>query len=359
MSRPAKGIPNSYRLCKTKPIPGYARWDGACGTRAVGQMRKTNPIRGDAAWAEAWETGDVECCTNKPNFGGGARAPSLDPPASPPAKPIVRNKPNSEGGHVRGKSCMGKELWWVGHARDFGETKPIHAPANRDGRWPAGPEVVRHRGQSCETNPIARSAAPRRCPGGAGLARVGRGTNVQNEPNSSIADFGLRIVQNEPNLPRGRAGGVVAGAHRAKQTQTWATWGIWEAARRGSLSCRTKPIPSAGRKSQVLAGKRAMVDWTCRGLRRNKANRPEPIVRQRLVARCRSGNKPNLAPRTGRRGPGGSQACETKPIPGAGWDGASGTRGNCVKQTQFPPCRVAGANRSRKTKPICGGRDTP
>jgi hypothetical protein len=26
---------------------------------------------------------------------------------------------------------------------------------------------------------------------------------VQNKPNSSIADFGLRIVQNKPNLPGG------------------------------------------------------------------------------------------------------------------------------------------------------------
>jgi hypothetical protein len=52
---------------------------------------ETNPIRGDAAWAEAWETGDVECGTNKPNFRGGAWGLSLDPPASPPPDRLCDN----------------------------------------------------------------------------------------------------------------------------------------------------------------------------------------------------------------------------------------------------------------------------
>jgi hypothetical protein len=56
------GPPLPGRLCKTKPIPGYAGRDGT------------------------WGTG-----TNAPN------------------------KPNLGRGHVRGKSCMGKELWWIIH----------------------------------------------------------------------------------------------------------------------------------------------------------------------------------------------------------------------------------------------------
>jgi hypothetical protein len=34
-----------------------------------------------------------------------------------------------------------------------------------------------------------------------------------------------------------------------------------------------------------------------------------------------------------------SRLCKTKRIPGAGWDGAGGTRGNSAKQTQFAPTR--------------------
>jgi hypothetical protein len=48
-----------------------------------------------------------------------------------PAKPIVRNKPNSDRGHVKGKSCMGKELWCIIHAEAFGKTKPIPGVAGR------------------------------------------------------------------------------------------------------------------------------------------------------------------------------------------------------------------------------------
>jgi hypothetical protein len=71
-----------------------------------------------------------------------------------------------------------------------------------------------------------------------------------------------------------------------KQSQTRATWGIWGTVSRvlykqtqfrrvaTGLAVQTNPFPSEDRKSQVLAGKRVMVDWTCTGLRRNKANFP-------------------------------------------------------------------------------------
>ncbi len=137
--------------------------------------------------------------------------------------------------------------------------------------------------------------------------------NVQNEANSPIANCrngtgqpapafgtvaGFRIVRNEPNsampgdktcetnpigsafhakqsqLPPGRSraracpelaegtpkprsgrGRAPRGDDSAKQSQTWAPVGHLGDGARGSLLCKTKPIPSDGRKSQVLVGK--------------------------------------------------------------------------------------------------------
>jgi hypothetical protein len=60
----------------------------------------------------------------------------------------------------------------------------------------------------------------------------------------------------------------------------------------------------------------------CRAGCTNNANWPEPIVRQRLVARCRSGNKANSRLRRGGTGPRGrrtmGKSCETKPIARSG-----------------------------------------
>jgi len=67
-------------------------------------------------------------------------------------------------------------------------------------------------------------------------------------------------------------------------------------------------------------------------------------------------NKANSRRRVGRGQQDEGQLCETNPIcpdapgNGRGWPGPETTK--CAKQTQSPPCRVAGANRSRRTKPI-------
>jgi hypothetical protein len=141
-----------------------------------------------------------------------------------------------------------------------------------------------------ETNPILRlriadCAKQSQFPAPGGTEPAGRGAVLRNKPNwprraperarvPGDRDGETRktnpirrrraIVSNKPN-PAGRP--EPQRAKCAKQTQ-------FPPRRVGGAnrSCQTKPIPSAGRKSQVLAGKRVMVDWTCTGLRRNKAN---------------------------------------------------------------------------------------
>jgi hypothetical protein len=67
------------------------------------------------------------------------------------------------------------------------------------------------------------------------------GAGCTNKPNLGVPgrEEGCRCEQTKPNL-----GGL----------------GYLGAGTRGSQSCETNPIPSAGRKSQVLAGKRVMVN---------------------------------------------------------------------------------------------------
>ena len=72
-----------------------------------------------------------------------------------------------------------------------------------------------------------------------------------------------------------------------------------------------------------------------------------------LQVRSNAPNKPNLAKPAGRPDRPGAKTCETNPIPGgAGWDGASGTRGKCAKRTQFGAARLASGGRLCKTKPV-------
>jgi hypothetical protein len=121
----------------------------------------------------------------------------------------------------RVKCLPGNELWLIMHARAFGGTKPIHASANRDGRWPAGPEVVRHRGQSCETNPIGP---------GLGRAELPVGERCKTNPICTRGEEPAGPnTRNEPNFGRPAANrGVTANkqsqfgavAYRAKQSQS-------------------------------------------------------------------------------------------------------------------------------------------
>jgi hypothetical protein len=99
---------------------------------------------------------------------------------------------------------------------------------------------------------------------------------------------------NKPNLPAGSGPGVEKRAcDHAKQSQTWASWGIWGTARQGSLLCETKPIR---RRGQVGRGPRGVGR---RAIVRNKPNLPTARDqawgdRGRRASRT---NKANLPPR--------------------------------------------------------------
>ncbi len=104
------GVPSREEGCRrgqTKPNLGGL---GHLGDGVEGFVQ-TNPIMQNEANSEG-------CRAGTPNPFAVAQGRLYE-------EPIVPNKPNSDRGHVRGKSCTGKELWWIIHAEDFGKTKPI------------------------------------------------------------------------------------------------------------------------------------------------------------------------------------------------------------------------------------------
>ena len=94
---------------------------------------------------------------------------------------------------------------------------------------------------------------------------------------TQFVDCGLRIGKRTAQRP---ILSVVWTAKCAKQSQLALAYrpdpraGCTNKPNSRSQLCETNSIPSEDRKSQVLAGKRVMVEWTCTGLRRNKANLP-------------------------------------------------------------------------------------
>jgi hypothetical protein len=142
---------------KTKPIRGGAR--GAWDAR---QLCQTNPIPSPAGCAEAWGRATGRCRTNKPNSPMAPAAMEFLPcpstlrsPAS--AGPGVRNKPTWHRRDGKDKSSMGKELWLIEHAKDFGKTKPIprRSPVRRGHRGEGRQSRVPPRGsRSCDNAPL-------------------------------------------------------------------------------------------------------------------------------------------------------------------------------------------------------------
>jgi len=114
----------------------------------------------------------------------------LDPgcvPDGPAWRGFVRNKPNLHRSDMKGKSFTDKHLWLTAHAKDFGQTKPIHGDTAWDGAWAtravgcctnkANSRLCRGsrpgdggRGDTVQTNPIGRclSCATKPLPNGAG-----------------------------------------------------------------------------------------------------------------------------------------------------------------------------------------------
>jgi hypothetical protein len=72
------------------------------------------------------------------------------------------------------------------------------------------------------------------------VTRSSRGTDRAKQSQS--LDCGFRISDWGQIL---RLGPAQAGY--AKQSQTWAGWGVWGMAHGSSILCRTKPIPPVGR----------------------------------------------------------------------------------------------------------------
>jgi hypothetical protein len=94
---------------------------------------------------------------------------------------------------------------------------------------------------------------------------------------------------------------------------------------------QTKPIPSADRRSQVLAGKQVMVDWSYNGPRRNKANSPGRRAKQTQFPGGARWDQPG--------GPGSNG--EASPVTGA----------KHAKQTQFPAVgRASGADCAKQSQ---------
>jgi hypothetical protein len=159
---------------------------------------KQSQFPATAGWGEArgaW--GDGANAQNEPNSGGAGR------PSLAPAKPIVRHPLDAP---LRATNQNLGELGYLG-GQDGGDERRANASnkpnssitdcgsgtdLRRDalcgspGQRPVVQANPIGRSQSCETNPIARSGAPRRCPAGPagrGLGRRGAAAIVQNEPN--------------------------------------------------------------------------------------------------------------------------------------------------------------------------------
>jgi hypothetical protein len=131
-------------------------------------------------------------------------------------RPFVRNKPNWHCSGMWGKSFMGEDLWLIGQAEDFGETKPILASRPDKG---------------CCTN------KPNSCHRADLEGSVPRGRIVPNKPNFG----GWPVVQTEPIWPSGgqEGRGAPTGAILSNKANLSPGWERRCGPRR---FCETKPI---------------------------------------------------------------------------------------------------------------------
>ncbi len=166
------------------------------------------------------------CCTNKPNFGGGAWGALLAPRPSDlaPAKPIVPNKPNWHRGHVTASRLRAKSYGALHMHRTSARQSQSFDCGLRIGNCGFRTELRRDApcglppptpvGQMCKTNPISAT------PGATGI------------PSASLPRQALPVVQNHGQDAHATGTAVLAacrtpGAYCAKRTQ-------FLAARRGT-----------------------------------------------------------------------------------------------------------------------------
>jgi hypothetical protein len=195
----------SYDLCETKPILRLriVDWGQTCG--------------GIPALCPVTSGLRRPVCTNKPN----SRSQSCE------TKPMSGGPAGTEGQNVRNKAKLGRtgacgKRWSSCGGGLAGKrnvrNEPISAKlAGRSGR---------RRAKMCETNPIARSGAPRRCLDCGFRPPVGAGGG-DNEANSRrrLAGRGRRDAGRGDECAKrtqfapGQAGGAQAEADHAKRTQ--------------------------------------------------------------------------------------------------------------------------------------------
>jgi hypothetical protein len=237
-------------------------------------------------------------------------------------------------------------------------------------------DAVPGRGRSCKTKPIPRQRQAGRSPG-AGDAGQLRQTNPICRGRAENTIVKAKGLGDMPPVTGARArnkansspGPALAGARRPKRTQFgWSDGGPEREMR------KTNPIPRQRRAGRGLG------DEVCCTNKPNSRVMPirrsafpgRAVLRQRLVARCRSGNKanplepivrnkPNLAGRVGLR----RAKCAKQSQTWAGWD-IWGTpcqgEGDCTKRTKFPGSAGRGrargvrdAGKLRQTNPIWPG----
>ncbi len=210
---------------------------------------------------------DGERCETKP-IPGGVGNPS--PAPRPSAKGGCTNKANSRRSKKKGKCFAGNELWWIGHAWAFGETKPIPGEA----RWDEA-RGTRDEAQMRQTNPIwsgrgGRDAGGRQTPPGHDGAKQSqfppalREGQVVCRKEVMVNGTCNRRRQNKANLPARPRTGMGQGSQQRS--------------RRSGVLRQTNPI-CGSRDTPLFQG-----------------SSPMAIMQ----------NKPNLprAPRNGRRRPG-------------------------------------------------------
>jgi hypothetical protein len=144
---PYRLCPAEGEMCKTNPISGPAGWGGVTGARGVGESCKTNPISP----------------AGRHPGGNRAKQSQLAP------RKMSGGTPNPR--RAEGQSCETNPIWpGLGRARSpaAGNTKRTQFP----GWSPRHPKPV-----------VRNEPNSRRRRVGRGPRGVGRGANVQNEPN--------------------------------------------------------------------------------------------------------------------------------------------------------------------------------
>ena len=187
--RPSARAP-ADEMCKTKPIPGQAGWDGGLGSE--GRLCKTNPISHRRAGKTIPKASSLEAATRA-------------------QRAIVQNEPNLSIADCGPRSQPGVTTSWISDSGQSCAGRP----------WRPAPNSA---GANVQNEPNLPAGAGRQ---GCGT-RAKRAKRTQFRPSRPsrapiipVFHHSSRLpnVQNEAHLPPERAGRAVAAANCAKRTQ--------------------------------------------------------------------------------------------------------------------------------------------